>query len=143
MLDLYAGSGALAIEALSRGARVALLIDRDKEALTAIEQNLTTTGFTDRARVERRVIAGELPNLVEGTDREPRFDIVFVDPPYSLPDAELVEVLEGLRAAEWLSGSALVVVERPAPTWAPPKGWSTCWQRKYGDTLISIVHVEP
>jgi 16S rRNA (guanine966-N2)-methyltransferase len=137
VLDLYAGSGALAIEALSRGAAHAVLVDRDRSAEQAIEQNLETTGFADRARFVRSPISGV------GGD-QPRdgapFDLVFCDPPYSLPDSELAVVLDNLRATD-LADEALVVVERRAPEWSPPEGWSTSWQRKYGDTLISIVHV--
>jgi 16S rRNA (guanine966-N2)-methyltransferase len=140
VLDLFAGSGALAIEALSRGAARAVLVDRDREAQAACEHNLETTGFADRGRFVRSAIGGTHPFEPWGT--EP-FDLVFCDPPYSLPDAEVAQLLDSFfEVGELgLTDDALVVVERPAPTWEPPEGWTTSWQRRYGDTLMTIVHV--
>ena len=138
VLDLYAGSGAMAIEALSRGAERAVLVDRDRAARAAIAENLETTGYTDRARVEE----GTVMRFLEGPHPGwAQVDLVFCDPPYELPDAEVAAVLDALREPWCLTDDAVVVVERPAPAWAPPAGWSTTWQRKYGDTLVTIVHV--
>jgi 16S rRNA (guanine966-N2)-methyltransferase len=137
VLDLYAGSGALAIEALSRGAARAVLVDRDRAAQHAIEHNLETTGFADRATFVRSPISGVAAGD-EPRDGAP-FDLVFCDPPYVLPDSELAVVIDDLRASD-LAEDALVVVERPAPTWTPPEGWEASWQRKYGDTLMTIIH---
>jgi len=138
VLDLFAGSGALAIEALSRGAARAVLIDRDREAQAACEQNLETTGFGDRAKFVRSVIGGRHGEPEPGGP----FDLVFCDPPYSLPDAEVALVLDGLL--DWkdmcLTDRALVVVERPGPAWSAPRGWTTTWERRYGDTLVTVVH---
>jgi 16S rRNA (guanine966-N2)-methyltransferase len=136
VLDLYAGSGALAIEALSRGAVQAVLVDRDRDAEAACEQNLATTGFSDRGRVERT--AAE--RFVRHPPVEAPFDLVFCDPPYELADEELAEVLEALRSPAWVGPDSVVVVERAAPTWEPPPAWTTSWQRRYGDTLVTIVH---
>ena len=141
VLDLFAGSGALAIEALSRGANIAVLVDSDTAAQAACEKNLEAATFNDRARFVRDVIG---PDWGEPYPEAP-FDLVFLDPPYAMPDAEVARIL-GVFAAdrsEWLTDSAIVVVERPAPEWAPPEGWVAFWQRKYGDTLISIVHAAP
>jgi 16S rRNA (guanine966-N2)-methyltransferase len=137
VLDLFAGSGALAIEALSRGADHAVLVDRDRDAEAACERNIIATGFARRARVERTPVEVFLRHR----PHDAPFDLVLCDPPYDLSDAELVTVLDGLRAPRWLTDGARVVVERPAPSWTPPPGWSTSWQRKYGDTLVTIVHV--
>jgi 16S rRNA (guanine966-N2)-methyltransferase len=138
VLDLYAGSGALAIEALSRGAVEAWLVDHDREAEAACEQNLATTGFADRAHVLRTTIEPsffKVPLV--------RFDLVFCDPPYSMPDDEVADVLGALRSdGRWLAASGGVVVEREGPEWVSPSGWSVSWQRKYGDTLVTILHVE-
>jgi len=139
VLDLYAGSGAMAIEALSRGATRAVLVDQDREAEAACEQNILTLGLGDRARVERT----RVERFLRRPPFEAPFDLVFCDPPYSMPDAEVATALGQLGARGWLSDSALVIVERPAPDWAPPEGWAVFWQRKYGDTLISIVHLAP
>ncbi|MEX0663811.1 MAG: 16S rRNA (guanine(966)-N(2))-methyltransferase RsmD [Acidimicrobiia bacterium] len=137
VLDLFAGSGALAIEALSRGAQRAVLVDVDRDAEAACEQNILTTRFMDRARVERTTTE----QFLRHPPVESPFNLVLCDPPYELPDAEVATVLHSLHAPEWLMGDALVVVERAAPTWEPPEGWTTSWQRGYGDTLVTIVHV--
>src|SRR4051794_32309683 len=76
VLDLFAGSGALAIEALSRGAARAVLVDRDRHAVEAIRANLTTTGFTDRARVH----SGPVAQFLHRVAPEAPFDLVFLDP---------------------------------------------------------------
>ena len=109
MLDLYAGSGALAIEALSRGAASAVLVDSGLAAAAAIRANLETTGFGDAARVER--IAVE--RFVTAPIRDAPFDLVFLDPPYDLSSAVVTEVLAALAAAEAITDGATVVVERP------------------------------
>lgn len=136
VLDLFAGSGALAIEALSRGATRAVLVDRDRDAEAACERNLATTGFAGRARVERTTVE----RFVRQRPAEAPFDLVLCDPPYELPEEEVATVLRALHDPGWLTGDALVVVERPSPTWVVPEGWSTTWERRYGDTLVTIVH---
>jgi 16S rRNA (guanine966-N2)-methyltransferase len=142
VLDLFAGSGALAIEALSRGANIAVLVDADKAAQAACQKNLEAAAFSNRGRV-----VGDAIDPAWGQERYPEgpFDLVFLDPPYDMPDADVARLLETLadRRLGWLNESALVVVERRAPKWAPPESWSAFWQRKYGDTLISIVHLAP
>ncbi len=106
VLDLFAGSGSLAIEALSRGARSAVLIENSSRALGCIGQNLERTGLSDRARV----VKGKLPGVLARLAAE--IDLVFVDPPYG---AGLVEpTLESLCAGNILLPGALVIVHRPA-----------------------------
>src|SRR3954470_10747179 len=85
VLDLYAGSGALAIEALSRGAARAVLVDRDPAAETAIRSNLTTTGLAGLATFVRSPVA---TFVRDGRPQEP-FDLVLLDPPYDLPTPEI------------------------------------------------------
>ena len=137
VLDGYAGSGALGIEALSRGAARATLIDRDPRAVDAIRRNLTTTRLTDRAAVIRRGFAGHLA----GRPPETPFDLVFLDPPYDLANPELGQVLASLAAPGWLHDDAAVVVERAASAGPPPlpSGWGVAWERMYGDTLVVLV----
>jgi 16S rRNA (guanine966-N2)-methyltransferase len=135
VLDLFAGSGALAIEALSRGAARAALVDHDRDAEAACEQNLATTGYTARARVERAPVE----RFLRTPSFEAPFDLVFCDPPYELDDAELARALDALRTPGWLAPGSRVIVERPAPTWSAPAGWTTAWERRYGDTLVTIV----
>jgi 16S rRNA (guanine966-N2)-methyltransferase len=138
VLDVYAGSGALAIEALSRGAARAVLVERDADAVAAIERNLDATGFAGAGRVH----PGEAARFLgSGPPREAPFTLVFLDPPYDTPPAVVTAVLEQLAAPGWLAAGATVVVERSAagapPT--PPASWATTWERAYGDTLVSVV----
>ena len=138
VFDLFAGSGAMGIEALSRGAERAVLVDDDRDARQVCVRNLETTGFTDRATVVGSTVLRFLENRRAGSAE---VDLVFCDPPYEVPDVEVVHVLDALQASGCLTQDAVVVVERRGPAWGVPDGWSTSWQRKYGDTLITIVHV--
>lgn len=104
--DLFAGSGALGLEALSRGAAFCRFIDTDSAAIAAIGENLETLRLGDRAAA-RRSDAARLAPMGAGA---PQFDLVFVDPPYAKGLAELA--LAGLWGGRWLSDDALVVVER-------------------------------
>jgi 16S rRNA (guanine966-N2)-methyltransferase len=141
VLDLYAGSGALAIEALSRGARRAVLVDRDRLAADACRRNLASTRFHDRARVQSSTVTAFLSS---GPPVEAPFGLVFVDPPYENPDREVGRVLDALAAPGWLEPGATVAVERPAGAHlAIPVGWFTGWERGYGDTLVTVLTVAP
>jgi 16S rRNA (guanine966-N2)-methyltransferase len=138
VLDLYAGSGALAIEALSRGAGRAVLVDSDRGATAAIRANLTTTGFVDAARIERVSVE----RFVTAPIRDAPFDLVFLDPPYEVPSAVVAEVLAALAAAEAVTVGATVVIER-AKAGEPvtlPAGWGIEKERAYGDTLLVVAH---
>ena len=136
VLDLYAGSGALAIEALSRGARVAVLVDQDRRAVEACRQNLEATELTERARV----VALGVDVFLRTPPAEAPFALVFVDPPYEMADDVLSTTLGPLQTPGWLSADGAVVVERAKGS-SPPTGWIVGWERTYGDTLVSIVHV--
>jgi 16S rRNA (guanine966-N2)-methyltransferase len=134
VLDLYAGSGALGLEALSRGASEALLVDRDPAAVRAIRANVETLGFDDRAVVRQSPVAAFLGGPSPGGP----FDLALLDPPYDTPGAEIEEVLRRLIDGKWLTTGATVVVERAADSspqsW--PAGWGSTWERCYGDTLV-------
>jgi len=137
VLDLYAGSGALAIEALSRGAAAALLVERDPDAVAAIERNLEATGFGDRAELRRLDVGRFL-----GGDPAPGapFALLFLDPPYETPAAAVTAVLGQLAAPGWLAPGATVVLERGTGGDPPafPVTWAVTWERAYGDTLVSV-----
>jgi 16S rRNA (guanine966-N2)-methyltransferase len=137
VLDGYAGSGALAIEALSRGAAEAVLVDRDPRAVDAIRRNLASTRLLDRAAVQRRGLGGYL----QGPAPRHPFDLVFLDPPYDLAGPDLARILESLRAPGWLAPAAGVVIERSSAAGPPPlpSGWQVTWERVYGDTLVVLV----
>ena len=132
----YAGSGALGIEALSRGAARATLVDRDPRAVDAIRRNLASTRLGDRATVHRRGFGGFLTGRVPDVP----FDLVLLDPPYDLAGPELARILASLAAPGWLAPDASVVVERSAAAGPPtlPAGWRVSWERVYGDTLVVL-----
>jgi 16S rRNA (guanine966-N2)-methyltransferase len=136
VLDLYAGSGALAIEALSRGAGRAVLVDRDHAAEAAIRANLSTLDLEQVARFQRSTVGGFLARPVP----EAPFDLVFLDPPYDTSTAEVGDVLSLLVAARALAPGATVVIERskggdPLPI---PDGWHIEKERSSGDTLLLV-----
>ena len=138
ILDLYAGSGALAIEALSRGAARAVLVERDHAAVKAIRRNLASTRLRERARVQDSTVATFLGGKPPA---ERPFDLVFLDPPYAAATPELGRMLGGLDRTGWLAHSASVVIERPT-NGAPgpvPESWETTWERAYGDTLVTVL----
>jgi 16S rRNA (guanine966-N2)-methyltransferase len=135
VLDLYAGSGALGIEALSRGAASAVFVDADPEAVGAIRANLALTGLADRATVVRRPVE----RFVATAPGEP-FDVVLMDPPYAegLPTG----VLGALAAGGFLAPEARVVletrrlVETSAGAPAEVGGLQVVSQRRYGDSAL-------
>ena len=137
VLDLYAGSGALTIEALSRGARGAVLVERERAALDVIRHNLEITGFADAARASGASVAAFLR---AGPPEEAPFDLVLVDPPYDLVASELGRAIEALAAPGWLAPGAAVVVERrtKGEPVAFPAAWDSGSNRVYGDTLVTI-----
>ncbi len=134
VLDLYAGSGAVGLEALSRGAADVLLIESDPGAVQVIKRNVETVALPGASVVQDRVARA----LRRGpASSEPR-DFVFADPPYAVGDDELRQVLETLAAAGWLAAGAVVVVERDARSGPPPwpAGISQDRSRKYGETVL-------
>jgi 16S rRNA (guanine966-N2)-methyltransferase len=129
VLDLFAGTGALGLEALSRGAARATFVENGRVALGLLQQNIALCRMEDRARVIRRD-AGRLGPA----DRA--HDLVFLDPPYgrALGEAALAAALEG----GWIAPGALVVWEESAPV-MPPRPLVLLDQRRYGDTTLSIL----
>jgi len=105
VLDLFAGTGQLGIEALSRGADFAVFVDRRKDAQTLIRDNLKTTGLADRARV----VPGEAMEYLKSV-RE-KFDLIFLDPPY---EAGLLEpVLAHIARYDLLAPHGMIMAEHP------------------------------
>lgn len=135
VIDLFAGTGALALEALSRGARTALLVDDGAEARALIRANVESLGLGGATRIFRRD-ARKLGLAPAG----PPFDIAFLDPPYGRDLA--VPTLIALREGAWLRDDALVVVEESASApLAVPEGFATQESRTFGDTRIVILRV--
>lgn len=135
VLDLYAGSGALGLEAASRGASNVLLVESDWAAVAVMRKNIAELGLPGvsvRAEaVERALLAGP------ASDAQ-RCDLVLADPPYNVTEDGLGDVLTLLVTHEWLSEDAFVVVERsarsPEPRW--PQGLDGAGERRYGDTKM-------
>lgn len=107
VLDLYAGSGALGLEALSRGAAHALLVESDRRALSTLRRNVSSLGLPGA-----QPVAGQVRRVLERGPEGAPYGFVLADPPYVLTDAEITEMLAALRDHGWLAPEALVVVER-------------------------------
>jgi 16S rRNA (guanine966-N2)-methyltransferase len=139
VLDLYAGSGAVGLEALSRGAGDVLLIESDPVAVQVIRRNIVSVGLRGAAVIQDKV-ARALRRGPPVTGR--RRDLVFADPPYSAGDDELRETLALLAANGWLAPGALVVVERDARSGPPPwpAGYAADRSRRYGETVLWYGH---
>ena len=134
VLDLFAGSGSLGLEALSRGASTTVLVERDPRACAVLSTNAREVGTG--ALVRRAAVATYLRGRAHTA-----FDLVFVDPPYSDPVDDVLAALAG----GWLADGALVVVERdtrsPAPTW--PGGLVAEEPRAYGETTLHLAVSTP
>ena len=130
--DLYAGSGAVGLEALSRGAQHCLLVEHDPKALTALRANASSLGIPGAqvvaSRVERVVASGGATT----------YDVVFLDPPYDLDAERLREVVADLVRHGWLAPSAVVVVERASrdQPWRWPDGVGAERERRYGEATL-------
>lgn len=135
-LDLYAGSGAVGLEARSRGAGFVTLVEQDRRTAGLISTNGRVLGF---AGIE--VVAGSVRSTLAHPPRAP-YDVVFLDPPYALATAEVVADLEALRDQGWLAEDALLVVERGTRSddlqW--PAGLAGDRARKYGETMLWYGH---
>ena len=133
VLDLYAGTGALGMEALSRGAGHAVFVEKDRRALAAIRENLRRTRLADRAEV----LAGDVGRVLDRmlTDRR-QFNLIFADPPYRIATAEVEGVLS--RLGLLLAPGGLVVIE----SGGPPAGGTILEKgatRRYGGTYVTIL----
>jgi len=135
VLDLFAGTGAMGLEALSRGAAQATFVDSDSGAAALIRRNLAACGFADRGRVVRR---NALDALVGMRGRN-IFDLVFMDPPYDR--ALVAPTLTVLSASAVAVPHALVVVEHAPGEHVPLQadGWQRIDQRRYGKPLVSFM----
>ncbi|NOY90154.1 MAG: methyltransferase [Deltaproteobacteria bacterium] len=139
VLDLYAGTGALGFEALSRGAREACFVEADAHALRALRASLHQLGLDERAHALRLTLSPKtLPSLARQTGGE-GFDLVFADPPYAELESAL-SVLAALPTAGLLSPGAHLVLEQAArdPVDLPERLASVARYR-YGDTRVSLL----
>jgi 16S rRNA (guanine(966)-N(2))-methyltransferase RsmD len=134
VLDLYAGSGALGLEALSRGAVSALFVESDQRTAAIIARNIEALGLTG-ATLRRGAVAAVL-----SAGSPSPVDLVLADPPYDVEAAEVEAVLAMLTTHGWVREATVTAVERAATslplTW--PAGWSLWPQRVYGDTRLEL-----
>jgi 16S rRNA (guanine966-N2)-methyltransferase len=134
VLDLFAGSGAVGLEALSRGAAEVTFVESDRRAGEVLRRNIDTVGLSG-AVLLRRPVAAVL--AAPPAPPEQPFDLVFADPPYALADGPLAALLTPL-AEGWLAAGAVVVVERAArgtpPPW--PAGVIPVMNRRYGEGIL-------
>ena len=130
VLDLYAGSGAVGLEALSRGASHTLLVEADARAARVIRENVKALGLPGA-----EVRAGKAEQIIQTPAPTPPYDLVFLDPPYRVTDHDLREILLTLRAEHWLAPQALVTVERSTRggEFAWPPGFEAVKARRYGE----------
>jgi 16S rRNA (guanine966-N2)-methyltransferase len=135
-LDLYAGSGAVGLEAWSRGAGVVTLVEHDRRTANLISGNAKTLGFG-----KADVVAGSVSGALQRPPVAP-YDVAFLDPPYPVEDETVAGALQGLVDNDWLVPGALVVIERssrsPEPAW--PAGFTDVRHKRYGETTLWYGH---
>jgi 16S rRNA (guanine966-N2)-methyltransferase len=135
-LDLFAGSGALGLEALSRGAAQVVFVERDRQAAAAVRRTLAEFGATGGSVVEQDAFT-----FLAGTARA--FDVVFLDPPFA--QGGLGELCKLLSARGWLAARAFVYIEQAARVAAPelPDGWSGWREMRAGEVCARLVRATP
>lgn len=129
-LDLYAGSGAVGLEARSRGASYVMVVEQDRRTAALIRENARTLDL-DGVDVSQQPVS----RFLAGTPGTP-YDVVFLDPPYPMPAAEVDEELARLQSNGWLAEGAVVVVERSVRGREPEWEGEPFVLRKYGETAI-------
>lgn len=129
--DLFAGSGAIGLEAASRGAAPVVLVESSRRAIRTIEENVAAVDLDVEVRRD---------DVEHAVRRQPPypFDIVYLDPPYELANGAVEAILRDLVTNGWLASDALVVLERswrePAPRW--PDVLGDTWEKRYGETVL-------
>ncbi|MGX6604124.1 16S rRNA (guanine(966)-N(2))-methyltransferase RsmD [Micromonosporaceae bacterium Da 78-11] len=137
-VDLYAGSGAVGLEALSRGASWTLLVESDARAARTIRDNIVTL----RAGSVARLITGKVAQVLAQPPEGGPYDVVFADPPYAVEDQEVTELQQALMDHGWLAPDAVVVLERSTRT--AVRGTPLHWvdgitadrSKRYGETTL-------
>ncbi|HWG22866.1 16S rRNA (guanine(966)-N(2))-methyltransferase RsmD [Actinospica sp.] len=137
LIDAYAGSGAVGLEALSRGAVAALLIESDRRAAEVIRGNLTALGLTGG-----RLVTDRVEKLAAEQCPGEAYDVLFLDPPYALDAKPLAELITDFAGHGWLTADALVCVERAArdPEWIWPADFASLRARAYGEGMLWYGH---
>ena len=138
VLDLYAGSGALGLEALSRGAKKAIFVENARDAIVKLEQNIETTKFQRKTEV---LWADVSATLSRGATE--RMDLIFLDPPYNVSVPAVRADLEALVTGGFLADDGRIVVHRPhKESKLKPFGLQLEWEREYGQSRILVFRHE-
>jgi 16S rRNA (guanine(966)-N(2))-methyltransferase RsmD len=139
VLDLFAGAGTLGLEALSRGASSAWFVDRNPRSLKALQESVARLGYDDRVHLLRRDAASAVAQLAQ---LEPRFDLVFLDPPYGSPDLE--PTLRALGGSGLVTPDGRVVAEHDREDVLEPRYGALVRtdSRRYGRTILSFYQPE-
>ena len=137
VLDLYAGSGSLGLESISRGAKKAFFVENGRDAIVKLEQNIEATGFKRKTEI---IWADVSATLSRGADK--RMDLIFVDPPYNFPVASVRTDLEALVTGGFLADEGRIVDHRPhKEAQLKPFGLKRLWQKEYGQArLLMFTH---
>ena len=134
VLDLYAGSGSLGLEALSRGAKKATFVEKERDAIVKLEENIKTTGFGRKTEV----MWADVPTSIN-RHADNRMDLIFVDPPYTVAVPGVRSDLEAIVLGGWLSDEGRIVVHRPhKEAKLNPLGLNLVWEREYGQARILV-----
>jgi 16S rRNA (guanine966-N2)-methyltransferase len=133
VIDLFAGSGALGIEALSRGAAEAVFVESSREACAIILENLNATGYRDKGIVRRADVERFLSRKAR-----PAFDLAFLDPPYARGLGFVARMLGKLGSGNWIRTGGTVVVESAVGTIPWPEGFRETRVRPFGRTQIAV-----
>ncbi|MGA4508680.1 16S rRNA (guanine(966)-N(2))-methyltransferase RsmD [Propionibacteriaceae bacterium G1746] len=129
-LDLYAGSGAVGLEAASRGARPVLLVEQDGRTHDLIRRNIATTGLPATSRAARA------ETLVAARNPDPAYDVVWLDPPYGLAVESINPILANIVANGWVRDDGVIILERSGRGDAPDLPGAESWSRRYGETTL-------
>jgi 16S rRNA (guanine(966)-N(2))-methyltransferase RsmD len=141
-LDLYAGSGAVGLEAASRGAEHVLLVESDPRAIRVIRENIAMLGAGEIVTLAARRVAIALaagpPDVHRRRVNGQGYDIVFADPPYAVSEPDIAAMLRALVDGRWINDGGLVIIERskrsPEPTWVHPVTVER--SRRYGEAML-------
>lgn len=134
ILDLYAGSGSLGLEALSRGSKKATFVEKERDAIVKLEENIKTTGFGRKTEV----LWSDVPTTISRR-ADNRMDLIFLDPPYTVAVPGVRSDLEAIVLGGWLSDAGRIVVHRPhKEAKLSPLGLNLQWEREYGQARILV-----
>lgn len=137
-LDLFAGSGSVGLEAASRGAKAVTFVEKSKDLVAVIRENVAACGYSDQCLIIHADIQSALRDLYK---KKCRFDVIFSDPPYN--QGWIGETLKYLKEYPVLQADSLVILQHSIrePLKSLPEEWRVADQRRYGDHLITFIRM--